>query len=143
MEIQVQETHPPGAGRKMGKVITADGQQFYAYPEIIANLQVGRRYDVKTDSWEDRGRKNHKITEAAPLNGASHAPAGNGAAARSADNGGPPNGGLSTEVAFVRELLKAFIAKGDVAYEKRALYEATLELRALYGATFGRNGGAR
>jgi hypothetical protein len=43
----------------------------------------------------------------------------------------------------VREVLCAFIAKGDVAYTKSALYDATMALRGLFGATLGGGGNAK
>lgn len=142
MEIQVTETHPPGAGRKMGTVVTADGQRFNAYPEMLANIQIGRRYAVKTESWDNKGRTYHKIIEASPFNGPAPAANGNGVA-HSAGNGNghaPAAGSVSTEAAFVREVLAALILKGDVVYTKKSLYDATQLLRGLYAATFGNRG---
>lgn len=136
MLIEVKETHPPTGSRRSGTVVTVDGQRLDCWPNMLQTIQIGNRYEVET-STNDRGYTS--IKKATPVNGAAHCANGNGSA--------PPEWAstpIATEAGFVREVLAALILKGEVIYSKRSLYDATLLLRDLYGATFGggANGGA-
>jgi hypothetical protein len=137
MLIEIAETHPPQFGKKVAKVVAAGGQEFEIWPEKLAGLQVGGRYEIDVAEREYNGRTIRKITKATPANGAAK-PNGNGAATTIMPVGGEPQ--------FVATVLAALIGAGEVKHDKRELYEATLMLRGLWGATFGgqhRNGGDR
>jgi hypothetical protein len=146
MLIEVKEIHPSSTPRRSGAVITMDGTQFDCWPNIMRAIQVGEQYDVET-STNDRGYTS--ITKATPVNG-DHGLGGTGSRPANGNGAAKPNGhalgasSIADEAAFVREVLSALILKGEVPYTKRALYDATLLLRDLYGATFGgrMNGGS-
>ncbi len=144
MLIQVQETHPPKAGGKVAHVVAKDGQRFEIWPDRLGGIHVGQRYDIEVEARDYQGRTFHKIIKAVPVNGAAHPTTNQDGAARAAGNGNgrasAAAGSISTEAAFVRDVLAALILKGEVPYTKRALYDATELLRGLYGATFGTRG---
>jgi len=127
MLIEVAETHPPGYGKKVATVIAKGGDKFEIWPEKLADLRVGAKYDVDVAEREYQGRKIHKITKATPANGAAKPANGPAPAAMTADG----------EPEFVATVLAALIMKGEVANNKRQLFDATQMLRGLWGATFG------
>jgi hypothetical protein len=136
MLIEIAETHPPGYGKKVATVVARGGDKFEIWPEKLAGLHVGARYDVDVDEREYNGRTIKKITKATPANGASK-PAANGSTAPAPVTSGEPE--------FVARVLAALILKGEVLNNKRQLFETTQMLRGLWGATFGgqhSNGGA-
>jgi hypothetical protein len=135
MLIEVTETHPPKFGKKVATVIAADGEKFEIWPEKLAGLQVGTRYEIDVEERDYNGRTIRKITKATPANGAAK-PAANGNGAPEPANGEPE---------FVATVLAALIMKGEVLNNKRQLFDATEMLRGLWGATFGgrpKNGGS-
>jgi hypothetical protein len=135
MLIEIAETHPPQNGKKVATVVAAGGQKFEIWPEQLAGLHVGARYDVDVAEREYNGRTIRKITKATPANGA----------AKPTANGNASTGATSGEPEFVATLLAALVMKGEVANNKRQLFDATEMLRGLWGATFGGrhgNGGA-
>ena len=56
MIIQVAETHPPKTGKKLGTIKTASGESFGIWPDKLAALQVGGRYQIEFDENEFNGR---------------------------------------------------------------------------------------
>jgi hypothetical protein len=135
MLIEITETHPPKVGKKVAKVVAAGGQEFEIWPEKLAGLHVGARYDVDVDEREYNGRTIKKITKATPATNGAAKP--NGSAAPAPVTSGEPE--------FVARVLAALILKGEVVNNKRQLFDATQMLRGLWGATFGgqhSNGGA-
>jgi hypothetical protein len=130
MLIEIAETHPPGVGKKVAHVVAKGGDKFEIWPEKLASLQVGARYDVDVAERDYNGRTIRKITKAtaAPANGVAHHD-GDGQVARRSNAPG--------ESEFVARVLAALILKGEVANNKRQLFEATEMLRGLWGATFG------
>jgi hypothetical protein len=142
MLIAVKETHPPAVANRSGTVVTMDGQKLDCWPDKLAAIRVGMSYEIETSSREKNGRTYVSITKATPVNGTASTTNGNGTAHPVANGNGSSHtpaatGSLSTEAAFVREVLAALILKGEVPYTKRALFDATQTLRGLYGATFG------
>jgi len=146
MLIEVKETHPPLAANRSGTVVTVDGQKFDCWPDKLNGIQIGRRYEIETSSREKNGRTYVSITKATPVNGAAPPTPNSNGTAKPADNGNghAPAAANATEAAFVRELMCAFIMKGEIPYTKQALYDAAMAFRGLYRATFGSraNGGA-
>ena len=128
MLIEITETHPPKVGKKVATVVAADGEKYEIWPEKLAGLHVGARYDVDVDEREYQGRTIKKITKATPANGAAK-PAGSGSTAHALVTNGEPE--------FVARVLAALILKGEVLNNKRQLFDATQMLRGLWGATFG------
>jgi hypothetical protein len=135
MLIEITETHPPKFGKKVATVVAADGEKYEIWPEKLAGLHVGARYDIDVEERDYNGRTIRKITKATPANGASK-PSANGSAAPAPVTSGEPE--------FVARVLAALILKGEVLNNKRQLFDATQMLRGLWGATFGgqhNNGG--
>jgi hypothetical protein len=134
MLIEIAETHPPQFGKKVATVIAKGGDKFEIWPEKLTDLRVGAKYDVDVAEREYSGRTIRKITKATPANSVAH-PTTNGSA--------PAAATALCEAEFVARALAGLIAAGEVKYDKKQLYEATLMLRGLWGATFGgqhRNG---
>jgi hypothetical protein len=126
MLIEITETHPAPAGRKSATVVARGGQKFDVWPEQLANFQVGAKYDIDVSERTFKGRTYQSITKATPANGAAKAN-GHAPAATTADG----------EPEFVATVLAALIMKGEVANNKRQLFDATQMLRGMWGATFG------
>src|SRR5262249_49010740 len=126
MLIEVTETHPPKAGKKVGTVVAAGGAKFEVWPEKLAGIHVGRRYEVDVEDREYNGRAIRKITKATPVNGAANgkAPASTATAA-------------AGEPECVARVLAALITSGQVAGDKQSLWTATQMLRQLWTHTFG------
>ena len=136
MLIEVTETHPPKFGKKVATVVAAGGEKFEIWPEKLADLKAGARYDVDVEERDYNGRTFPKITKATPVNGAAKPANGHAPTATTADG----------EPEFVATVLAALIMKGEVANNKRQMFDATEMLRGLWGATFGGrhgNGGSR
>ena len=136
MLIEIAETHPPGFGKKVATVIAKGGDKFEIWPEKLADLKIGARYEIDVAERSYNGRTIKKITKATPANGAA-APTGH--SGQFAHSVSAPGG----EPEFVARVLAALILKGEVQNNKRQLLDATEMLRGLWGATFGgrpRNG---
>jgi hypothetical protein len=136
MLIEIAETHPPQFGKKVATVVAKGGDKYEIWPEKLADLRVGAKYDIDVAEREYQGRTIKKITGARPANGVAHPTA----------NGSVPAVATDGEAEFVATVLSALIMKGEVANNKRQLLDATLMLRGLWGATFGGqqgNGGGR
>jgi hypothetical protein len=137
MLIEIAETHPPRFGGKVATVIAKGGDKFEVWPEKLADFQVGARYEIEVAERSYNGRPIRKITKATPANGAAKPNGGGAFAAGSTAAGAEPE--------FVGRALAALIMAGEVKNDKRQLYDATLVLRGLWGATFGgqhSNGGS-
>jgi hypothetical protein len=123
MMIEIAETHPPQNGRKLGKVKTRSGQEFQIWPEKLAGLQVGQRYEVEVEQYEFNGRTNHKITKARPVKDAPSSPAP--AVAATPD-------GREAERKFICDVLTAGVRSGSIAFDAPNLRGAVALLRALW-----------
>jgi len=128
MLIEIAETHPPQYGKKVATVIAKGGDKFEIWPEKLVDLKAGAKYEVDVAERDYNGRTIRKITKATPANGAAK-PVPNGHATTATT----PDG----EADFVGTVLAALVMKGEVANNKRQLFEATNMLRGLWGATFG------
>jgi hypothetical protein len=127
MLIEVTETHPPKFGKKVATVVAAGGEKFEIWPEKLADLHAGARYEIDVEERDYNGRTIRKITKATPVNGTAK-PANGHTTVTTTANGEPE---------FVAKVLAALIMKGEVQNNKRQLFEATQMLRGLWGATFG------
>ena len=129
MLIEVAETHPPQYGKKVATVIAKGGDKFEIWPEKLADLKAGAKYEVEVAERDYNGRTFRKITKATPANGAAKPTTNGSATGTTAHTDGEPE--------FVATVLAALIMKGEVANNKRQLFDATQMLRGLWGATFG------
>jgi hypothetical protein len=125
MLIEIAETHSPQFGKKVATVIAKGGDKFEIWPEKLADIQVGGKYEVDVAERDYNGRTIKKITKATPVNGAAK-PATNGSAVHT-----------DGEPQFVATVLAALIAAGEVKNDKKQLFDATNMLRGLWGATLG------
>jgi hypothetical protein len=123
LTIEVAETHPPQNGKKLAKIKTKTGQEFGIWPDKLATLRVGQRYEVEVEESEFKGRTYRKITAAKPANGASMTAAASAPAAAAANE---------AEMQFVRELLAASVRSGGVTFAAADLRSAIAMLRALW-----------
>src|SRR6478752_7098831 len=96
MIIQVSETHPPKAGKKLGTVKTATGESFGIWPDKLTGLKVGARYQIEFDENEFNGHTYRKITKVHPAEATAPAPSSD------------------SEQQFVCSLLSAAIAGGTL-----------------------------
>src|SRR6476620_6069237 len=121
MIIQVAETHPPKAGKKLGTVKTVTGESFGIWPDKLAGVQVGGRYQIEFDENEFNGRTYRKITKVHP--------------AEAAEPSAAPT--CNSEQQFVCSLLRAAIAAGNLQIQTDALVAAIKTARAAWAQTFG------
>src|SRR5258706_14503085 len=115
MLIEVTEPHPPKFGKKVATVIAKGGDKFEIWPEKLADLKAGAKYEVDVAERDYNGRTIRKITKATPVNGAAKPANGHAPAAMTAD--GEPD--------FVPTGLSAPSMKGDVANNNPHLFDAT------------------
>lgn len=64
MLIEIAETRPAAPGKKVATVVAAGGQRFHIWPENLAHLRVGGKYEVEVTDREYNGRIYRKITKA-------------------------------------------------------------------------------
>jgi hypothetical protein len=134
--IEIAEKHPAPAGRKMANVVTARGERLSVWPEMLAGIQIGRRYEAEIESWVSGGRTLQKITKVTPVvNGDGTVAAA--AANRTSAPAQYSNGHSKDEQIWTQGLLQAALKSGQIPFEKQALWEATNLLRKLYRASFG------
>jgi hypothetical protein len=146
MLIEVAEKHPAQAGKKVATVIAAGGDTFQIWPEQLASIQVGSRYEVEVTDREYNGRVYHKITKATAVS--LERPSGNGARQAHSPNKGSGNGNgyyratspQDSERMFVCSLLNAFIQAGQIEPNEEQVVKAIEVLRRAYRRTFGEDG---
>jgi hypothetical protein len=140
MLIEVTEKHPAAPGKKVATVVAAGGTRFDIWPEQLANIQVGGRYEVEVADREFNGRVYRKIVKATPygtsdgsVTATAYARAGNGNGA--SDH--KPTSPQDSERMFTCSLLNAFIRAGQIEPNEDHLVKAIEVLRRAYRRTFG------
>jgi hypothetical protein len=114
----------------MAAVVAAGGRRYGIWPEQLANLRVGGRYEVEVEAREYNGRTFEKIIKVRPVNGAAAHPAGNGAIKTNVHAAAPAApAALDGEAEFVGRVLSAFILNGDVTPHMQRVLDATRMLR--------------
>jgi hypothetical protein len=151
MLIEISELHPAAPGRKTGTVVAAGGTRFSVWPEQLAQVQIGHRYDVEISERTWQGRTLQSITKITPY-GNGHSTVAAKAATRTAAVAAGKGFGISglDRQMFVQGLLVALIRAGQVGNEKTHLYRTTTMLMQLFdhtlangndGASMGERGG--
>jgi hypothetical protein len=142
MLIEVTEKHPAAPGKKVATVVAAGGAKFDIWPEQLAAIQVGGRYEVEVSDREYNGRTYRKITKATPYGSSD---GGVTAAARARTGNGNGNGASyykptspqDSERMFTCSLLNAFIRAGRIEPNEDQITKAIEVLRRAYRRTFG------
>jgi hypothetical protein len=131
MLIEVARIEPPSGNRKVGKVTTVTGLDFEIWPDKLAALRVGARYNIEVAEREYRNKTYRKITKLLPANGHSN---GHGATngAKASITLAPPGPDHEAEWQFVRELLAAGLSTGAVNFAAPDLRSAITMLRTLW-----------
>jgi hypothetical protein len=131
MLIEVARIEPPSGNRKVGKVTTVTGLDFEIWPDKLAALRVGARYNIEVAEREFRNKTYRKITKLLPVNGHSNGHGTiNGTKAQIAL--APPNPAHEAEWQFVRDLLAAGLSTSAVNFAAQDLRGAITMLRALW-----------
>jgi hypothetical protein len=120
--------------RHPATVVAAGGTKFQIWPEQLAQVQVGQRYEVEIAERVWQGRTLQSITKIMPYGNGDGAVAAAAAARTNGHNIG--NSSRNERQAFVRDVL-ALIRAGQVGNDKSHLYHATVMLTQLYDHTFG------
>jgi hypothetical protein len=139
MLIEVTEKHPAAPGKKVATVVAAGGAKFDIWPEQLAAIQVGGRYDVEVTDREYNGRVYRKITKATPY-GTPDGTVSTAAARRTNGNGNgyyKPTAPQDSERMFTCSLLNAFIRAGQIEPNEEQIVKAIEVLRRAYRRTFG------
>jgi hypothetical protein len=139
MLIEISELHPAAPGRKTGTIVAVGGTRFSVWPEQLAQVQVGRRYDVEISERTWQGRTLQSVTKITPYgNGdstiAAKAATRTAAVAPGNGFGTASTSGLDRQM-FVHGLLVALIRAGQVGNDKVHLYRTTTMLMQLYEHT--------
>jgi hypothetical protein len=124
LTIEVAETHPPQNGRKLAKVKTRTGEEFWIWPDKLGALRVGQRYEIEVAESEFNGRTYRKITKAKQVGAV--APAAPRATTTPANDGG------DAERRFVCDMLTAAVRNGAIGFNASDLRGAVAMLRALW-----------
>jgi hypothetical protein len=137
MLIHVAEKHAAGPGKKVATVVTTDGARLECWPEQLANLDIGGRYEVEVKDREFNGRTYRRIAKVSPVNGiaasiAKPAPTTNGSG-----NSYRRTDPVDSERMFVCASLTAFIRSGKIEPELGKVTNAIQVLRSAYRRTFG------
>jgi hypothetical protein len=144
MLIQVQETHPAEPGKSVATVIAAGGARFDIWPEKLAAIHVGAKYEIEVKDREFRGRIYRKIVKFALVNGDDNGIGGTGARPANGNGAAKANGHAGAPAAppspdgegeFVGRALAALILKGEVGYHEGHLTNATAMLRRAWRAS--------
>jgi hypothetical protein len=140
--IQVLETHPAAPGKKTATVVAAGGDKFSVWPEQLAQIRVGQRYEVEIAERVWQGRTLQSITKITPYGNGEGAVAA--AAVTRMEPAPAPNGNryrrtdpVDSERMFVCAALTAFIKAGRVEPELGKVSNAITVLRTAYQKTFG------
>ena len=141
MLIEIAEKKPAAPGKKVAKVVAVGGASFDIWPEKLADIEVGKRYEVETADREFNGRTYRRI-EKATLYATSvtvDSAVATKAAARTSAPGpnGYSNGGNKDLQIFVQGVLQALIKAGQVGNNKEHLYHTTTMLMQLFRHTLG------
>jgi hypothetical protein len=128
MLIEISELHPAAPGRKTGTVVAAGGTRFSVWPEQLAQVQIGCRYDVEISERTWQGRTLQSITKITPHGN------GDSTVAAKAASGTASTPGLDRQM-FVQGLLVALIRAGQVGNDKVHLYRTTTMLMQLHEHT--------
>ena len=137
MLIEVAEKHPAAPGKKVATGAAAGGAKFDIWPEQLANVQVGGRYDVEITDREYNGRVYRKITKAVPVNGTATTVAAQASSTQHKNGNYKPTAPHDSERMFTCSLLNAFIRAGQIEPIEDHLVRAIDVLRRAYRRTFG------
>jgi hypothetical protein len=107
MLIEVSEIHPPKVGGKVARIVAADGERYEIWPDKLAGVAAGKRYDVETTSREFNGRTFKSIKTITPLREEPQPPM----SAKLPTLDTSPAAG---EAEYVGRVLAALIIKGEI-----------------------------
>jgi hypothetical protein len=147
--IQIAETHPAAPGKKTASVVAVGGSKFDCWPEMLAKIEIGRRYEVEIKDRVFQGRTYQSITKATPYAEDGDSTVATRAAASVAEN--RYGSGISyqhtddrgSERAFVCATLTAFIKAGKVEPELGKACALTRRLSGLSLPAIAREFGLR
>lgn len=120
MLIEVTEIHPPRIGGKVSYIHAADGAKFECWPDKLAGVEVGKKYEIETKEREYQGRTIVSIQKIKPARTATITLT----ETKEASSGSPG------EAEYVGHVLAALILKGQI--EKNQIATATAWLRKLW-----------
>jgi hypothetical protein len=133
--IEVATIRSPKEGKKMATVVAATGQSFYAFPNVIAALKEGRRYEVDIEETEFNNRPFRKITKAKEV-----MPTDRRTIAGSETTPDPrprPGAAAGADQEFVTRMLCAAIKAGVLSLDPAELSRATIKFQMLWSTSFG------
>jgi hypothetical protein len=127
MLIEVSEIHPPRIGGKVSKIVAADGQHYEIWPDKLAGIAVGKRYDVEIAERQYNGRTIKSIQKITPA----PAPDGKSETYRHEAGNLSSHASLSSgEAEYIGRVLAALIMKGEVTVNQVPAY--TMRLREVW-----------
>ncbi len=137
--IEIASIRPPKEGKKVATVVSNTGQSFEIWPDKMAGLTEGNRYEVEIREREWNSRTIRQITKAKEVMQTETRRNSDPVRLQTPDAGpqSSATAGADQEVAFVTSALNAFIAAGKINLDARELIQATTTLRMLWSASFG------
>jgi|SRR5215475_12448127 len=122
MLIEVTEIHPPKIGGKVSRIVAADGEHYQIWPEKLAGVDVGKRYEVETTQREYNGRTFKSIK--------SIVPAAEESTPVQKNRGVENDPTVCGEAEYVGRVIAALIASGGI--DKTQIATATRWLRNIW-----------
>jgi hypothetical protein len=124
MVIEVSEIHPPKPGGKVSRIVAADGERYEIWPDKLAGVAPGRRYDVEIAERQYNERTIKSIRKITPLAEKPKSQPSTGEIPQLNRENHPG------EAEYVGRVLAALIAKGEVTVNQVPAY--TMRLREVW-----------
>jgi hypothetical protein len=123
MLIEVKELHDPKPGGKVARIVAADGERYEIWPDKLAGVAAGKRYDVEVTERQFNERTIKSIKKITPLNEQPELPL-------SGVNGSHLAPAHAGEAEYVGRVLAALIAKGEITTNQIPAF--TMRLREVW-----------
>lgn len=128
--IEVTAIRPPKEGKKVATVVAATGQSYEIWPDKMAGIREGGRYEVEVKEREWNSRTIRQIVKAKEVMSTEQSKQGIDTRPQSSATAG-------AEQAFVATLLNGAIIGGHVKLEAADLERAARLFQMLYSQSFG------
>jgi hypothetical protein len=123
MLIEVREIHDPKPGGKVARIVAADGERYEIWPDKLAGVVAGKRYDVEIAERSFNERTIKSIKKITPVKDAEPA---NGKVGNILSQASPSSG----EAEYVGRIIAALIIKGEIGVNQVSVY--TIRLREVW-----------
>jgi hypothetical protein len=123
MLIEIKELHDPKPGGKVARIVAADGERYEIWPDKLAGVAAGKRYDIEVSERQFNERTIKSIKKITPLNEQPQLPLSGASQSHLA----PPQAG---EAEYVGRVIAALITKGEITANQIPAF--TMRLREVW-----------